>query len=260
MEDQAYHSMSSQENINWYYQARLMVIDALLMKHVFNSNQPLQIVDIGCGTGGTSIALSKYGSVVGVEPSAVAVSLIRQNIPALEVKQGTIDDLLSLLGAKRVDLAVALGVLYHRDILNPHSAVQTISKSLNSGGWFLWGDSIYPALWREHDDFVHCGRRFYPKEMHDILQQNGFEIIYSSNLLGWGTPIALGLSVLYRMRKLFASQNQKPETLQHTDDRPLPPFLNAVLKQFTYWEWKIGSLGIKIPFGVSRLILAKKRD
>jgi len=95
--------------------------------------------------------------------------------------------------------------------------------------------------------------------MHKVLQQNGFDIVHSSNLLGWGFPVALGLAGIYRVRKLFFSAKLKPITVQHTDDRPLPPFLNSALRQLTFWEWKMGMLGLRIPFGVSRLILARKR-
>ena len=258
MEDQAYKSMSRQEGSNWYYLARLSIIGSLLKKHVVQSSEPLRIVDVGCGTGHSTIEIAKFGHMIGLEPSSVALTLLKEKFPELDVRQGVVDDIVSVVGADAHDLVTALGVLYHRDVSDPSSAVRNIAKVLRSGGWFLWNECIYPQLWREHDDFVHCGRRFYPREMHAILEGNGFDVIHSSNLLAWGTPIALALSLCYRIRTRVFRRGLASK--RHTDDRPLPDMLNRLLMQLTDLEWRLGESSVRLPFGVSRIILARKRE
>lgn len=257
MEDKAYESMGSQEDQNWYYQARLMIIKKLLRKHILDSPHRLRILAVGCGTGSTSIALGEYGDVVGIEPSLVALQILKQKIPGIDVRQGTVEDVVSLVGLQSQDLVTALGVLCHRGVRDPLSAVGQIADVLRAGGWFLWNDCIYPQLWREHDEFVHCGRRFYPRDMHDIRHRNGFEIVHSSNLLAWGTPVAFVLSLWYRFRTKMSGMRRVSKL--HSDDRPLPGILNRFLRGLTVAEWNLGEGGLRFPFGVSRLILAKKR-
>jgi hypothetical protein len=136
--------------------------------------------------------------------------------------------------------------------------VAQIASVLRSGGWFLWNDCIYPQLWREHDDLVHAGRRFYPREMHEILEKNRFKVVHSSNLLAWGTPVALALSLGYRLRNRVSGRRLVSQ--MHSDDRRMPGLLNQFLKSLTIAEWQLGESGLRFPFGVSRMILAEKID
>jgi hypothetical protein len=62
----------------------------------------------------------------------------------------------------------------------------------------------------------------------------------------------------HRLRRRFGRNGQSVAELQSTDDRPLPGPLNAALEAITYWEWRLSLSGLKVPFGVSRLILARK--
>jgi hypothetical protein len=125
----------------------------------------------------------------------------------------------------------------------------------------VWGDCVYPFLSRRHDELVECGRRFYPGQMHRALRQSGFDIVYSSHFLGWGFPVALVLAAAHRMRRPFSrgtSADSAGERSAAGDDRPLPSWLNSTLARCTYWEWQAGQWGLKMPLGVSRLILARK--
>jgi hypothetical protein len=76
-------------------------------------------------------------------------------------------------------------------------------------------------------------------------------------LLGWGFPFALLLAAGYRLRKRLGRKYSDGD-LAVGDDRPLPRWLNAALEHITYWEWRGGLTGLKMPLGVSRLILARK--
>lgn len=256
MEKQAYLSMGSEEDENWYYQARIEIIARLIRKYVVHSGVKLKIVDVGCGTGSSSIALKQFGDVVGVEPSSVALKILREKFPSLEVRQGAVEDIVSVVGLQSCDLVSALGVLYHAAVSDPARAVAQIASVLRSGGWFLWNDCIYPQLWREHDELVHAGRRFYPREMHEILEKNRFKVVHSSNLLAWGTPVAWALSLGYRLRNRVSGRRLVSQ--MHSDDRRMPGLLNKILKSLTIAEWRLAESGLRFPFGVSRMILAKK--
>jgi SAM-dependent methyltransferase len=216
------------------------------------------MADVGCGTGGTTVVLGTFGPVVGVEPSACALEYLRASFPKLPVVQGSVGELSSLIAPASMDLVSVLGVLYHRDVANPLDALRQIAGTLRDGGWLLWGDCLYPCLRRGHDELVETGRRFYPSEMHRLLRMAGFEVVSSSHFLAWGFPLALMMAAAYRFGGFFGRQTESDRRVASIDERPLPGWLNTALGGWTYWEWHASLWGLKMPVGVSRLVLARK--
>jgi len=276
--DNAYRSMAREEGRNWYYRARRRAIRTLVERYLGPRAGERKILDVGCGTGGTTAFLAGLGDVTGVEPSELAIQLCRETYPQLRVLRGRVQDLAALVPAGTFDLATVLGVLYHKDVPDPRAGLEAVGRCLRSGGWILWGDCVYPCLARQHDEFVQAERRFYPRQMHRLLAEAGFRVAASAPMLGWAFPLALGLAVTHRIKRRFhfaggpfqaVSEERRPGkavprsggaglSLERTDDRPLPGPLNAALEGLTYWEWRLSLWGLKMPFGVSRLILAQK--
>jgi len=250
--------MAREETRNWYYRARGRAIRELLNRYVCPEVARPRILDVGCGTGGTTVLLGECGEVTGVEPSELAIQLCRQSYPQLQVIQGSVQDLAALVPSGSFDLATVLGVLCHRDVPDPLHGLQAVGRCLKAGGWLVWGDCVYPCLAREHDEFVGAQRRFYPRQMHRLLAEAGFRVVSSAPMLGWAFPVALGLAAVYRLRRRFGRTGQSVADRQSTDDRPLPGPLNAALEAITYWEWRLSLSGLRMPLGVSRLILARK--
>lgn len=258
MKSEAYDRMAKSEVEHWYYVSRSLAIETLIRRYVLPVCHRPEILDVGCGTGGTSARLANWGSVVGLEPSPVAIKSLQNRYPSLEVVQGTIEDLPSRIAHTRFDLVTILGVLYHRGVPDPRAALERLAAQIQDGGWILWGDCVYPCLSRPHDELVEAGRRFYPAQMHDMLRTTGFEIVHSSHFLGWGFPIAFTMATLHRLAKMMG-WTRAEQVRRSADDRPLPGMLNGALTRLTYWEWRIGLWGPKAPVGVSRLVLARRK-
>ncbi|MHB1034271.1 MAG: class I SAM-dependent methyltransferase [Pirellulales bacterium] len=258
MKPNAYKSMARHEKDNWYYRARARAIEKLIERFVRSRAGDLDILDVGCGTGGTTRLLAKYGRVIGVEPSSLAIDLLRAQYPDLPVVQGTIEDLPDLVPAERFDLATVLGVLCHKGVPDPAAGLAAICGRLREGGRILWGDCVYPCLARQHDEFVDCRRRFYPGQMLRLLRAGGFEVEFASHLLGWAFPVALGMAALHRLKRRWGAAGDGGERLESTDDRPLNKYINAALYWLTYGEWRAGFAGLKAPVGVSYLVIARK--
>ena len=75
MKSQAYVTLAANEEQGWYYEARRRAVASLIERFIRKQQpqpEPLQILDIGCGTGGTSAALRAFGAVTGIENVAVA--------------------------------------------------------------------------------------------------------------------------------------------------------------------------------------------
>jgi len=255
----AYRSMAREETRNWYYRARGRAIRKLLDRYVCPEIAKPTILDVGCGTGGTTALLAEYGDVTGVEPSELAIELCRESYPQLRVIRGSVQDLRELVPAGSFDLATVLGVLCHRDVPDPRSGLESLGRCLKPHGWLIWGDCVYPCLAREHDEFVGAQRRFTPRQMHRLLSEAGFRVVHSAHMLGWAFPLALGLAAGHRLRRRFGRSAEFVAERQSTDDRPLPAPVNAALEAITYGEWRLSFCGLKAPVGVSRLILARRR-
>src|SRR5574340_816588 len=148
MKPNAYRSMARHEKGNWYYQARARAIEKLVERFIPPRADGLEILDVGCGTGGTTRLLAGYGRVIGVEPSSLAIDLMRAEYPDLPVLQGTVEDLPKLVPGERFDLATVLGVLCHKGVADPAAGLAAIHGRLREGGRILWGDCVYPCLAR----------------------------------------------------------------------------------------------------------------
>lgn len=258
MHDNAYRSMARQEGRNWYYRARRRAIRTLIERYLGPRGTERKILDVGCGTGGTTALLAEWGDVTGVEPSELAIQLCRENYPQIRVLRGRVQDLAALVPAGTFDLATILGVLCHKDVPDPRAGLEAVGRCLRPGAWIVWGDCVYPCLARRHDEFVQAQRRFYPRQMHRLLAEAGFRVVASAPMLGWAFPLALGLAAAHRLRGWMGRAGRAAQCPECTDDRPLPAPLNAALEALTYWEWRLSLWGLKMPLGVSRLVLAQK--
>jgi SAM-dependent methyltransferase len=256
MQENAYRTLAQREDQGWYYQARIQAVKTLIRKFLPRS-WGLHILDVGCGTGGTSHALQPLGQVTGLEPNELAIRLLRAKYPTLNVLQGTIAQLPSLVKPSSHDLAIVMGVLYHRNVADPASALRTIRAALKPDGWIIWNEAAYPFLAREHDRFVHGQRRFYPRQMHRRLEEAGFEIQFGSHLLAWAFPIGVALAAAHRARKWISKFVPTKPVRDPADDLRLPAFLNSTLRRVTYWEWYASLARLQFPFGISYLVIAR---
>ncbi len=231
-------------------------VGRLIERYVAGDRGRLDILDVGCGTGGTSQSLRRFGRVTGIEPAAQAIELLKSRYPDLDVRQGSADQIGELLPPGSFDLATIMGVLYHRAVIEPANALAQVNGALRGGGWLIWNEGVHPILARAHDEFVESDRRFRPREMHALVESQGFRVHAAAHLAAWGFPIALSLSLAQRLRRrLFTARDYSGHV---SDDRPLPAIVNATLRELTYREWWCAQHGAKLPFGVSYLLIAQK--
>lgn len=97
----------------------------------------MTVLDVGCGQGTQAIELARIGcSVTGVEPSAELRAICRlaaaDQAVEVELLAGSIEQLDSLLGARRFDLVCAHGVLMYLDDLP--EAIRLLTGCIARGG------------------------------------------------------------------------------------------------------------------------------
>ena len=108
MRQEDFEVMNELENTYWWYLAKREYIRLFLS----SPKKGYKILDIGCGTGGTSQYLEKFGSVIGLEKNPHAVRFSKQR--GLRVVTGTASKL--PFRSKTFDVVTILDVISYRGI------------------------------------------------------------------------------------------------------------------------------------------------
>jgi len=129
---------------------------------VMESEQPISILDIGCGDGSPFIPLldiRPVASYTGYDLSQVAIEYSRSNLSAtqvpFELKTGNMTELI-LEENQRFDLIYSSYVIHHLSDQDKFNFFSQIAKKLKLGGTFLYIDVV-----REDDQSLDQYRKEY---------------------------------------------------------------------------------------------------
>ena len=238
MERHEYSRISTNEESHFWYKANREFSIDLLENHCHLSGTN-HILDAGCGVGGTTVALKKYGHVTGIDihPLAIKFSgkytidrLIKADVNKLPFKRDSFD------------LVTSFDVLYHKDV-DPTKAMAEMYRVLKPGGWVLIRFPAFEFLRGGHDLVVQTGRRFTASQLAKLIRTVGFKI----NYLSYFNLVLFLPSLIWRNTKSKSS----------SDVIKLWPPLNFLLYIMLKIESKF-ALNINLPFGTSVYCLAQK--
>src|SRR4051794_33114392 len=172
MEREQYAIMARREERHWWYAGMRRVAIAVL-ERALAGRTGLRVLDAGCGTGGTTVELRRFGEVVGVDLAWEALEpargrglsqLARASIERLPFASGTFD------------AATSFEVVYHLDVGNDTLALSEVRRVLKPGGIFLLRVPAHDWLRGEHDRLVHTRHRYTRDEVAEKLGSAGFSI------------------------------------------------------------------------------------
>lgn len=116
-------------------------LDVLVGKLAATAARPLDVIDVGGGTGGFAVPLACLGHLVTVvDPSPDALAALQRRAAEADVAdrirplQGDAGALVPLLGDAAADVVLCHGVLEYTD--DPAGAVQDVAQVLRGGGLF----------------------------------------------------------------------------------------------------------------------------
>jgi 2-polyprenyl-3-methyl-5-hydroxy-6-metoxy-1,4-benzoquinol methylase len=114
--------------------ARLVEIDKMMQIIVdAKTAETTDIIDFGCGRGWLANKLSKYGSVLGIEPVQNVVNYAKKLYPNISFEVGSIEKLLN----KQVDVIVASEVIEHFKDEDKLKYFTAFNKVLKLNGYCL---------------------------------------------------------------------------------------------------------------------------
>lgn len=251
MRHSQFHDMYELESHHWWFVSKRRFLARLLEVQLgWSASQRTpaavrrsrRIVDLGCGTGGVTQFLARYGQVLGVEKHPTAVKLARAR--GLKIQAANLHHF--SVPTQSVDLITLCDVLYHQGI-DEEIVLRRALRALKRGGHLIITDSAIPWLYSSHDQDMEGKRRYYRAELVHLAERAGFRVTWSSYLFFFTFPLFLAERLGRRLG--FIPQNDSIS--------PLPAPLNALLRSICDLEaWLLQ--WCRFPIGSSVCIIARK--
>lgn len=230
---------------NFWFSARNKLILWALHKY---SPELQSFLEIGCGTGFVISAISKRFPEVrlaGSEYLEEGLVYARQRVPGAEFTQM---DARRIPYESELDAIGAFDVLEH--IEEDEAVLQQIYKALKPGGFVFITVPQHRWLWSAVDEYACHVRRYGANELHEKVCTAGFVIIRSTSFVSTLLP-AMYLSRLLQRNKTDVSMAAMAELR-------INPILNKIFEWLLNFELVLIRVGISLPVGGSRLLVACK--
>ena len=246
-----YERLKQFEERYWWHVGRRFILEELLKKYLFkirslrHDSHKLQILDVGCGTGGSSLVLSRFGKLTGLDNSELALKLaVGANFSDLVLGEITNlpfkDDIFDCLSV--------LDVLEHISDREDSIAIKECWRVLKADGLIVIAVPVYQWLWSGHDEALGHKRRYTLGKLVCDLEAGGFEIVFKSYIVSFLAPLIFTYRLLERILR----------HKQQTSYVLFPKIIDDIFATSLRIEAFFIKIGIRFPFGVSAVVLATK--
>jgi len=224
----------------WWVGRRGLIIDQLTR----SVQKPVNLLDIGCGTGSNLSSLENYGYAVGLDFSQHALSLCK-NRGNGRVIQADAQKL--PFHNQTFNVVTALDILEH--VENDAQAAREIFRVLKPGGQLILTVPALPFLWSRHDEAMGHQRRYTRQQLIRLLNSNGLIV---SRISYWNFLLFLPVMIMRQAKKL--NRHGEPKS----DPENLPNIINGFLLLLLRIENALFLCGINLPIGVSLICICHK--
>lgn len=245
LEDE-YDRVADCEENHWWFRGLYELVEAYLRPASANE-QRLRILDAGCGTGGMLGILRQYGEARGIDASEKAIAHCTRRGLAAKV-----EDLNEWVPPEAAyDVVTSLDVLYHEGIWDDREILKKFHRALKPGGLLILNLAAFHFLKRSHDRRVQTRRRYKRGPLVGFLKEIGFNPEVATYRL---LPLFFAIAAQKFWETVFGSHDDRSSL-----EMP-PAFLNAFLLAIHRSENRLIRTGVRIPFGSSVFIVARKRS
>jgi SAM-dependent methyltransferase len=245
MEPEQYEVMARRESRHWWYAGMRRVALAVLA-HALDGRSDLTILDAGCGTGGTTAELRRFGRVVGVDLAWEALLPAQRNLTALA--RSSVENL--PFSDSVFDLVTSFEVIYHLGVGSDAQALSELRRVLKPGGLLLLRVPAHDWLRGEHDRLVHTRHRYSRTEVIEKLAAAHLAV----EQVSWANTALFPPAAA---KRLLERHNGNADAAAEPDLWQPPEPLNALLESVIAIEALAIPNRVPLPFGLSVLALAR---
>lgn len=230
---------------NFWFRARNRIILWALHRY---SPSLTSFLEIGCGTGFVISGISKRFPelrLFGSEYLEEGLVYARQRVPNAEFTQM---DARFIPHESDLDAIGAFDVLEH--IEEDETVLQQVYKALKPCGFLFITVPQHHWLWSAVDEYACHVRRYAADELHKKVCQAGFEIVRSTSFVSTLLP------AMYLSRLL--QRNKTDMNMDEVVGLCVNPVLNGIFEWFLRVELALIRVGVSLPVGGSRLLVAFK--
>lgn len=247
MEPEVYDRFYTAEDSHWWFRARRRLI-ASVLERLYPGGE-LDIVDMGCGTGGMTQMLARFGRVTGVDEAAEAREYCARrgvrDVVSLD-EWGRTDTL--------YDLATAFDVIEH--VEDDLGFVVGLHERIKPGGRIVVTVPAYQVLWSAFDEMNHHERRYTRGPLAKLLGEAGFLVERASY---FNTILFAPVAATRFADKIVRPPTSHGEDRRKTLDRwfkvgPMNGILEALFALERHWLGRNN-----FAFGSSILAVGKKK-
>lgn len=242
MEEKVYHTNFKLEDTYWWFVARNSIIQNSIGL-LTNLNKKSKVLDVGCGTGGFASKILDDYEVYGMDTSELALEYSKSR----GIKNLFLGTLQEMDKSIKFDAITILDVIEH--IEDDKSIVKECFDRLKKDGYIIASVPAYMFMWSHHDVKHMHYRRYTKRNFKKLIKSAGFELLYSS----YFNTLLFPLAIIKRyIDKLFNIKKEDMGVDEVSDT------INNILKKIFKFEINLIPK-IQLPFGLSILVIAKKK-
>lgn len=242
MKKYLYEDLYVTEDKHWWHVSKRKICLDFIEKYS-NAKAP-QILDIGCGTGKNIEALSRLGTVWGIDNSKVAVDYCVNKRKLRKIYLA--DAQITNFHNGKFDIVTMLDVLEH---LDDKITIKEIRRILKPKGLLVLTVPASQRLWSQWDVALHHKRRYSKKSLFDILTLQGFKVIKISYMYSF---LIIPVLIIRSIKSIFAQKH-------YSSDFQITIWgSNLLMSQISKFERQIIKR-FNIPFGTSLICIAQKK-
>jgi ubiquinone/menaquinone biosynthesis C-methylase UbiE len=251
MEPRIYKQFSSIEDHHWWHQSRLKLAAYYIDK--MNLVPDAKILDVGCGTGGTTKFLTQYGQVTGLDRSVIALQYAHEKVGEITLVEGDANYIDRLFPPNYFDLITFFNVIYHQWIQDDLQVLASVRKILKPDGHVLLTEPAYKILMRKHDILVGGKTRYRLSNFKRYFSEAGIQYKWGRYFNVITYPVCLSLAMSNKVYPSIASGDDMIREIS------VPPrIINNAMRFFMRMEQSFLNW-VPVPIGVTLLVVGQKK-